>query len=347
MDLPEIFASPETLRAAFENGLDRLLDDEAPGPFILVLANSLFDEKIFNKFKHRLAEKFDQVKQDYSIRLGQGKQLTGAADDILVLLKLIAMGFESLSTTEYRQTENWALQFNQLRSLRPKRMSGETISSLLQDFDEMAFHFNKSFLDKEVFWSGDIAGTRLKLLYNKFPFATLHGLLVPEPEKNHPQFLKPDMHNYIRSLCRQLGENIANIGLAYNAYGAGASINHLHFQTFCMQYPLPLLHDHWRHNGGSTPYPVSCKVFENNDRSWAYINNLHQNNIAYNIIYLPEIIIILPRQFQGNYNIPDWTENFAWNELCGGITTFNQDDFHGLEDEIITSALSALNLSNF
>lgn len=345
MDLPEIFASPKTLRTAFENGLARQLEDEAPGTFILVLANSLFDEHIFNKFKSRLVEKFDQKKQDYSIRLKQGKQLPGAPDDILVFLKLITMGFENLRTTEYRQTENWELQFNQLRSLRPKRMSGEIITTLLQDFNEEAFHFNKAFLDKEIFWSGSIAGTRVKLLYNKFPFATLHGLLVPEPEKNLPQFLEAGMHDFISSFCRHLGNNIPNIGIAYNAYGAGASINHLHFQTFCMQHPLPVLHDHWKHNGGNAPYPVTCKVFDDSEHAWANINKLHQNNITYNIIYLPEKIILLPRQYQGEFNIPDWMENFAWNELCGSMTTFNQDDFQGLDEETMTTALSALRLS--
>jgi len=345
MDLPGIFTSPETLRTAFENGLARQLENEAPGTFILVLANSLFDGHIFSKFNSRLAEKFEQKKQDYSIRLKQGKQLSGAPDDILVLLKLIAIGFENLSTTEYRQTENWELQFNQLRSLRPTRISGGTVSTLLRDFNEEAFHFNKAFLDREIFWSGDVAGIRVKLLYNKFPFATLHGLLVPEPEKNLPQFLEDDMHDFISSFCRHLGNNIPNIGIAYNAYGAGASINHLHFQTFCMQHPLPVMHGHWQHNGGSMPYPVSCKVFEDSESAWAEINKLHQENITYNIIYLPEKIIVLPRQYQGKYKMPEWTENYAWNELCGGVTTFNQDDFLGLEEETITSALSALRLS--
>jgi hypothetical protein len=345
MKLPEIFASPESLQTAFEQGLGRQLEDKSPGTFILVLANSLFDENIFNKFRGRLTESFAQKKHSYSVSLRQGKHLQGAPDDILVFLKLIAMGFENLSTTEYRQTENWELQFNQLRSLRPKRMSGDAISTLLQGFNESAFHFNKPFLNKEVFWSGDVSGVAVKLFYNKFPFAKLHGLLVPEPEKNHPQYLESDMHDFISTLCRKMGENIPHMGIAYNGNGAGASINHLHFQTFIMQRPLPVLQNHWLHNGGNKPYPVACKTFADSNHAWSYINRLHQDNITYNLIYLPDKIILLPRLYQGNYAVPEWTENFAWNELCGGITTFNQDDFLGLRDEAITTALTSLYLS--
>lgn len=345
MNLPDIFSSPQSLRAAFEKGLDRQLEDESLGTFILVLANSLFDEHIFKKFKHRLANKFELKKQNFSSKLRQGKHLQGAADDILVFLELITMGFDNLSTTDFRHTENWELQFNQLRSLKPRRISSAVISTLSHNFDESAFHFNKPFLDKEIFWFGDIDGIAVKLLYNKFPFARMHGLLVPEPGQNLPQLLSADMHYFISSLCQQLGDNIPDIAIAYNGYGAGASVNHLHFQTFIMQKALPVLAPHWQHNGGSMPYPTSCKIFQSSSKAWQYISKLHENNIIYNLIYLPGTIVCLPRQYQGNYKIPQWTENFAWYELCGGITTFNQKDFQALQDVEISAALSELRLS--
>ena len=344
MKLPDIFSSPDSLRSSFENGLVRQLKEDSLGTFILVLANSLLDEQIFLKFRERLKENFKQKKQAYANNLRGGKQLHGAPDDIQVFQKLITMGFDNLSTTEYRHTENWELQFNQLRSLRPRRISSATISSLSQNFKESAFHFNKPFLDKEIFWSGVIDGVAVKLLYNKFPFATLHGLLVPEPDQKIPQILGVDMHSFISALIKQLGNNIPGIAIAYNGYGAGASINHLHFQTFTVNQPLPVLKQHWQHNGGSTAYPVTCKIFGNSTNAWHYINELHHSNITYNLLYLPEKIVCLPRAFQGSYEIPDWTENFAWYELCGGIITFNQNEFLKLADEKITGALSALHL---
>ncbi|MEA1890954.1 MAG: hypothetical protein U9N50_14405 [Pseudomonadota bacterium] len=342
MKLPHIFSTAEALRTAFEEGLESQLKEESLGTFILVLANAIFDEQIFVLLKDRLQEKFEILSQQYSEKLRQGKPLNDAPDDILVFLKLIAMGFNSLNTTEYRKTEHWELQFNQLRSLRPKRMSNASISRLLQEFNDNAFHFNKPFLNKEVFWSGNIDGVAVKLLYNKFPFATLHGLLVPEPEEKLPQFLHTDMHNFISKLCRQIAENIPGIAIAYNGYGAGASINHLHFQTFTRQQPLPVLDKQWLHNGGTQTYPTSCRVFEESADAWHYIDQLHQRKITYDLLYLPHKIICLARKFQGTFDVPEWSESFAWYELCGGITTFNREDFQKLDNDTISRTLALL-----
>ena len=320
----------------------RQLKEESLGTFILVLANAIFDEHIFLQLKDRLQDKFETLSQQYSNKLRLGKQINDAPDDIMVFLKLIAMGFNNLSTTEFRQTEDWELQFNQLRSLRPQRMSGAAISTLLQEFNDNAFHFNKPFLSKEVFWSGDIEGVAVKLLYNKFPFATLHGLLVPEPIENLPQFLNSDMHNFISRLCREIGKSIPDIAIAYNGYGAGASINPLHFQTFTRQQPLPVLNKHWLHNGGNQTFPTSCLVFEDSIDSWQHIAELHQKNITYDLIYLPQRIICLPRKFQGSFDAPEWSESFAWYELCGGITTFNKEDFLKLDNDTVYKALALL-----
>lgn len=342
MNLPDIFSSPDSLRTAFEKGLERQLEEESLGTFILVLANAMFDEEIFVLLKDRLQYQFKSLNQRQSNKLRQGKHLDDAPDDVLVFLELIAMGFENLVTTEYRQTSNWELQFNQLRSLRPQRASGTAISTLLQSFNNDAFHFNKPFLNKEVFWQGDIEGVAVKLLYNKFPFATLHGLLVPEPNENLPQFLYDRMHSFISNLCNQIGRSIPDFAIAYNGYGAGASINHLHFQTFTRQRPLPVLDRQWLHNGGDQGYPTSCLIFEDSCDAWQYIEELHQNNITYDLLYLPYKIVCLPRKFQGSFEVPEWTENFAWYELCGGITTFNKQDFLKLDDATISRGLALL-----
>lgn len=342
MNLDDIFLSPESLRREFEKGLQKLLNEASLGSFILVLANALFDEKIFKSLQHPLQEIFKLNQQHYTRSLRLGKQLHDAPDDMLVFLKLIAIGFENLNTTEYRQLADWELQFNQLRSLRPKRMSGTAVSHLSQNFDDSAFHFNKPFLDKEVFWAGELDGRPVKLLYNKFPFATLHGLLVPEPEKELPQFLTRDIHYFISSICSLIGETIPGIAIAYNGYGAGASINHLHFQTFIKQRNLPVLADQWQHNGGTKPYPTDCRIFEDSDEAWKYINDLHHKNITYNLLYLPGRLVCLPRNYQGSFPIPAWTENFAWYELCGGVTTFNKEDFLQLDDNTIAASLARL-----
>jgi len=337
--LPDIFESTDALQAAFVAGLERQLDEEPLGTFILVLANALFDHDLFERLRDRLAERFDERRNRYSEALRHGHTPGDAPDDMLVFLKLIAMGFEHLAVTEYRRAKHWEMQFNQVRSLRPKRMSGSLINHLSIPFDHAAFHFNKPFLDKEVFWTGEFGGFDARLLYNKFPFAPLHGLLVPQPLRCLPQMLNDRRHIYAWELATEIGERIPGIGLAYNAFGAGASINHLHFQLFVREQALPVMDPRWIHNGGEIAYPASCSVFDDRDEAWRYIANLHHANTTYNLLYLPGRMLCLPRRYQGSYPLPAWTENVAWYEMCGGMTTFDRDDFNRLDDPAVQEAL--------
>jgi hypothetical protein len=173
----------------------------------------------------------------------------------------------------------------------------------------------------------------------------MHGLLVPEPEKNHSQILRPDIHRFISSFCRHLGKNIPGFAIAYNAYGAGASVNHLHFQTFVRTTPLPVQANCWTHNGGNTDYPVACEVFAESAEAWRYIESLHSRNLAYNLLYLPDRVLCLPRRFQGSFTMPEWCESFAWYELCGGVTTFNSDDYAELDDKAVSNTLKQLRIT--
>ena len=339
--LPDIFSSTETLRTAFEKGLDRQLDEEGLGSFILVLANALFEEALFRKLETRLQQRFTEIRHNYAEQLRHGRALTEAPDDVLVFLKLVAMRFRHLQTTDYRLNGDWELQFNQVRSLRPKRMSGEVVTHLSVPFSPSGFHFNKPFLDKEILWSGDMYGMAVKLLYNKFPFVPIHGLLVPEPARNHVQMLNVRMHRMFWELTDDAGQHIPGIGFAYNGFGAGASINHLHLQMFVRQTRLPVMHPRWRHNGGNEIYPADCIVFDDQEEAWRYVANLHHANITYNLVYLPGKIVCLPRRYQGSFKLPDWCENFAWYEMSGGMTTYDMDDYNSLDEAEIISALAS------
>lgn len=339
--LPDIFSSKETLRAAFEEGLDRQLSDEGLGTYILVLANALFEESLFNRLSDRLEQRFKEIRHRYAERLRHGRALTDAPDDVMVFLKLVAMRFRHLTMTEYRLNDSWELQFNQLRSLRPKRLSGEAVTHLSVAFDPAKFHFNKPFLDKEILWKGTLYDLPVSLLYNKFPFVPLHGLLVPEPLKNHPQMLNARMHTMFWKLTQDAGRNIPGIGFAYNGFGAGASINHLHLQMFVRQTSLPVMHPRWLHNGGQEEYPAACLVFEDPDEAWLYISSLHHANTTYNLVYLPGKMVCLPRRYQGSFKLPAWCENFAWYEMCGGMTTYDIDDYRNLETDEIIGALAS------
>ena len=107
------------------------------------------------------------------------------------------------------------------------------------------------------------------------PFAERHALLVPDPGRCHPQFLGVDEHQLIWQITAQLGERIPGIGFGYNAYGAYASVNHLHFQMFDRSsgtYPIEA--PAWRHNGGSRSYPLPVRRFDDADEAWAVVQEL-------------------------------------------------------------------------
>ncbi len=347
--IPEIFSSKAQFRHIFEQGLVQLLDYDELGVFILVLANASFDQHVHDFTYQALWHKYQQLADKYRCLLQDGQLLTEAEDDILVFLKLIAMGgIDKVSQTEFRQTGHqqmqWQLQFNHIRSLRPARMSKNVIDGIYLQYNPDSFHFNKPFLQKECYWSGEMLGKKLQFFYNKFPFARFHSLLVPERESCLPQYLLKEHHQYIWQLTEQLGQTLPGIGMAYNAYGAFSSINHLHFHLFIKDHPLAVMEPIWQHNGGTQSYPLECRVFDDFQDSWSFIEHLHQQSISYNLIYLPGKLYCLPRKHQGTYPDAPWSSGFAWYEVSGGFTTFNHTQFLELDYPQLEQELALLQL---
>lgn len=333
------FDSPASLRAAFVRGLEELLRDDGLGAYILVLANASLDPRLRAALREPLRERFEVHAGRCRRLLGQGATPDEAADDLLVFLKLMALGFDALGSTETRQAGAWEMQFNLLRSFRPTRMSGSVDGGIQRPFDAAGFHFNKAFLRKETFWSGPLHGHRADLLYNKFPFVDLHGLLVPDRQLCLPQFLTRRYHEYAWRLATELGGRIPGMGIGYNSFGANASVNHLHLQMFVRQRPLPLLRPQWRHNGGDQAYPAVCRVFDQPEQAWGYLDSLHQEERPYNLVYLPGRVYCLPRARQGSFSSAAWSSGFGWYEMSGGLVAFNRADYAQLAPDDIAQAL--------
>jgi len=340
----QIFSSREQFRHLFELGLVKLLQHDELGVFILVLANARFDQHVHNYTHDALLEKYEQLAKKYQFLLQDGQILTEPEDDILVFLKLMAMGIDQVSQTEFRQTRQWELQFNHIRSLRPARNSKNVIEGIHLEFNPDGFHFNKPFLQKECFWSGSMNGKHLDVFYNKFPFARFHSLLVPEKQACLPQYLTYKYHEYIWQVTEQLGDKLPGIGMAYNSYGAFASINHLHFHLFIKEHPLPIINPVWKHNGGSIDYPIGCQVFQSLQQAWTFIEHLHNTQTSYNLVYLPGKVYCVPRKHQGTYSDAPWSSGFAWYEVSGGFTTFNHTQFMDLDGPQLEQELSLLRL---
>ncbi len=205
--------------------------------------------------------------------------------------------------------------------------------------------FNLPSLAEEVLWSGELLGRPTRLLYNKFLFVEMHGLLVPEPEWELPQLLTPELHGWAWAVGATLGQVMPGFGLAYNSYGAHASVNHLHFQTFLRDLPLPLSSPHWAHNGGGAPYPAHCLRFDDPLAAWSAIDRLHARATPYNLVYLPGRLYLLARRPQGSYTQPDWSTGHAWYEMAGGVVTVSRDDYDRLEAAQIETELRRVSLS--
>jgi len=331
--------------AVFAEGLQALLKEPGLGSYILVLANASFDQTIYERLQPSLQQRFQQLAEHCRLGLSRGEALAGSQDDQLVFLKLMAIGFEGVRATSFRRQGPWELQFNHLRAFRPSRMTDEVVTGLSRPFDQQGFHFNKPFLRRERLWIGELLGEGVDLFYNKFPFAPLHGLLVPNRQAHLPQLLTRRYHEFIWSLSETLGKDLPGLGLGYNSYGAFASVNHLHFQTFVRQEPLPIAANCWRHNGGNRAYPLACEVYTTADAAWSRIEDLHGSKTRYNLIYLPGQLYCVPRRAQGSYTHAPWTSGFAWYEVAGGYTTFSHEDFDSLDDQAIEVELGKLSLT--
>jgi len=327
------FSSPQYFRQQFNQGLSRLLEKQQLGTFILCLANATNDAELFEQLKHALQAQYNLLLSKYREALNSGVQINTVEEDFLVFLKLHMLGFDNIQLTQLRSESHWQCQYNQLRSFRPARISGfQHNGEIFTAFSENQFNFNKPFMAKECFWSGDYNNKKLDLFYNKYPFCDMHGLIVPQREDCFPQFLIEGMHHYIWQLSSDLAETLPGVAMAYNSYGAYASINHLHFQMFISQQGLPVSNSCWKHNGGEYNYPLKVYASNNQAESWRIIDELHHRKQAYNLLYMPNEIFIMPRQVQGSIDVPTWSSGFTWYELSGAMLLFNKADYNALND---------------
>ncbi len=334
------FRSPAALSAAFEQGLAAMLERPGLGTFILAAANASFEPGLWERLRPALAARFDSLAEGYRQLLQSGQPLPDAADDVSVFLKLAHIGFAAVAPTRFRQAGPWELQFNLLRSFRPQRGSHGAVNGTSAPFDPNGFHFNKPFLAPEILWQGELVGRDAAFLYNKFPFVERHGILVPERRAERPQLLDAAMLHWAWAVTESLAARLPGFGLGYNAYGAHASINHLHLQTFVRQRPLPLEGGTWRHNGGPDDYPAAVQVFDRPDPAWAAIAELHDSGVPYNAVFRPGRVYLLSRRPQGSFSLPDWCGQLSWYELAGGAITFDLAQFDSLTASDFSSLLA-------
>lgn len=333
------FAHAAALETPFADGLASMLATHSGlGVYILVLANAAYDADLWAQLAPALATRHHAHAEALTAALRQGQTLTEPEDDLMVFLKLNLLGFDRIERVQHRPLAPWLASFNAIRALRPPRVSGTAFNSLLSPFDAAGFHFNKPFLDKEIFWQGTLGGKAARLLYNKFPFARLHGLLVPEPERRWPQMLTPELHDWAWECCATA--KLPGLCLGYNSMGAGASVNHLHFQSF-VHAGLPIQHPRFIHNGGDEAYPLPCLRFDDARAAWMQLDAFHQHNQPYNLVYKRNALYVIARVPQDNTRLSPACKGYGWSEMAGVFNLFNRERYDTLNAERLTAELAS------
>ncbi len=344
------FTSEGQFLALYHNKLAALLRtnhnalDSALSSFVLVCANAYFDRSILADLDNDLRRAFLNIREKHFRHFAEGRILDERyAEDLLVFLKIALVGLEQLRVTEHRQLGDWVVQFNHIRSFRPQRSAARAVASIDIPFNENGFHYDHDLCERESFWTGMLAGKNAYLLYNKYPFARLHALLIPEPERKHRQFLSRDDHAWAWDVAQVMGQSLPGFGMGYNAPGTFASVNHLHFQTFIQPGGMPVSRPIWKHNGGEKEYPLPCQVFTSWQEAWQWLEPIYRQNItSFNLIYTPGKIYCFERKRQATYSQARWTSGFAFYELSGNIITFSREGYTQLTLEQVSKEFKKL-----
>ncbi len=329
-----IAESPDAFRALFADRLEKMLETGSLGAFILVLANSMQDVGLRQRLAAPLQQAFDQLRRNTP---------DAPLDDAVVFDALRKTGLQPFAEWESRQTDPWRLNFNPLRALRPPRASGESFTKIRKPFKPEAFHFDKPFLEPEILWRGTTQNLPLTVLYNKFPFAPFHLLVAPETSSHLPQFLTGEHHTAMWRLLEQQADTLLGLRFTYNSIGAGASVNHLHFQGFISE-PLPVENTRWSQNGGDTDYPLPCQFHQSVCDAWKAISEYQKSNQPFNLLYSPGGCHIFARKPAGDNTLPDWARGAAWAEVCGLFTFSRREDFDSVGKAQIEDVLRRLGL---
>jgi diadenosine tetraphosphate (Ap4A) HIT family hydrolase len=326
-------------RQQFVSSLRNMLSPGEAGAFILVLANSLQDDELYNALSKDIALVFDQLRSNINT-----KTINVTNDDLHVFRAIEQTGIGSLTTWQAVDKDAWQTIFNPMRALRPARASNEVIDSICRPFDADKFNFNKPFLRPEILWEGDYSGAQMRVLFNKFPFAPYHLIIVPDPALQLPQFLTEKYHRLMWDLMARMDNVLPGFGVGYNSLGACASVNQLHFQSFAREEVLPIERPLWVHNDGSASYPMQCHSFASCEESWQKIEDFHNSNQPYNLLYRPGRCYVLPRKMQGSDGVMPRVQGAGWIEECGVFNVADKAELESVSAEELSECLRSLSV---
>ncbi|MCA9402551.1 MAG: ROK family protein [Candidatus Omnitrophica bacterium] len=236
---------------------------------------------------------------------------------------------------------------------------------VVMPFDEGQFFFGAPaqpdtvdwrFDEDTVFWEGQINGTGLSFIEQRWPYALNHFLIVPQRGEHRPQVLTEQDVRLMMDIARS--EPLPGFRLAFNSLKAGASINHLHLHGLTVPGNTSALEqadlvELARRDGvtvkriegdiarglyftGADPAAAAATAYQ-------YIQRLQDQDIAHTAIATPDGLFVLP--VHGNI-ITSYGMTWSFYELMGFIVNSDTGrDFSWVREEHILAEMKEVVLS--
>ena len=180
-----------------------------------------------------------------------------------------------------------------------------------------------------------------------------HFLWIPEA-MHYPQALSLEFLTDALHLYRQLDSTL----LFFNSLHAGASVNHIHFQSIRYKQPLPV--EHWplteenKDYALLKDYPARVMVFSQALLPhvlfprvlFGWIDRFQQRKIPFNLMLVGDRAILIPRDIEHEIVAEFPGNGIAALGMCGKIITVNRDAYLSASDLKIKQAFAKMVLAD-
>lgn len=280
----------------------------------------------------------------YAMNNTQGRVISGEVQE-----KLIDTG----------NIANFICQFNSYRALRPggrrRQLGRQTdISSAVDDCRFFCQNSSQSLslLNREPLAQVSLKHFVWNAYHNVAPLEKEgHFLWIPIQKTqatdhipHFPQSLSLEFLEDIVDLFQKLDETI----LFFNSLHAGASVNHIHFQSVYHQQTLPveiaptISKNSWNildfYPFAGVIFPKDCDV----NRLWQWVANFQENKIPFNLAMLGERIILVPRNPEHEIVSEFPGDSIATLGVCGKLVTVDRETYTNINSQNVESAFNKM-----
>jgi GDP-D-glucose phosphorylase len=163
-------------------------------------------------------------------------------------------------------------QLNEERhSLRRKP---QAMASIRMPFNEDSFNFTKIKPEEKLMQVKCESGEEATLIINNSPIEFGNSLMVPSLESRLPQVLTKRAVKLALCLVAMSGHKSFRMG--FNSLGAAASVNHLHWHLYYLDFELALESVPIKENNRLEDWPLPGFAFELQDLTLSAIDDLSQ-----------------------------------------------------------------------